>query len=278
MADTSQEEVSRVGALLNARRPASLKGWQDKSIGDENVRSYLLARTALLVPPGMKMTVRYRDTTDKVRRYDARFSGRGTAFFAGSAVPVTPDGYFLTASHCLEEAVPGVVAITRGGGLQSAASRIVWRGRESDGEPDLALLHAPLAPAASLTLTGLPGPEIGSMLFTAGFGSNGVPGIKAGISGGHVARLGAIHDRPAGAHWREIAHHAPTAWGDSGGPVIDESGRLLGITIELRGWRLFAKHSSLVWFYRGIAICPDAGWIQSLIDKDRAASRGKAVR
>jgi S1-C subfamily serine protease len=278
MAQTADEEVTRVGAILNARRPASLRDWRHKSIDGENVRGYVLSRTALLVPPNMTMTVRMQDSPDHVRRYDALFTGRGTVFFAGSAVPLTSDGYFLTASHCLDDAVPGIVAINGDGELRSATSRVVWRGHEREGDPDLALLHAPLAPVATLRLAGLPGPEKGSAVLTAGFGSHGFPDMRAGVSGGQVLHLGPIRVRPNGARWREIAHSAPTAQGDSGGPVIDAKGRLQAITTELRGWRVFMKKSDDLWFYRGIAMCPDAEWIQSLIDMDRAGGWKGAKR
>lgn len=268
----------RIGAILNARRPASLAHWRHKRIDGENVRGYVLARTALLVPPDMTMTVRMEESPAHIRRYDAMFTGRRRTFFAGSAVPLTDDGYFLTASHCLEDDVPGIVAISKDGELRAAPSRVVWVGREREGDPDLALLHAPLAPLATLPLAGLPGPPKGSPVLTAGFGSHGFPDMRAGVSGGEILHLGPVRARPNGALWREISHSAPTAQGDSGGPVIDERGRLRGITTELRGWRVFLKRTDDVWFYRGIAMCPDAVWIQSLIDKDRARSLRKKKR
>jgi hypothetical protein len=64
--------------------------------------------------------------------------------------------------------------------------------------------------------------------------------------------------------------------GDSGGPVVDESGRLLGVSsaILLDGYRELAGHPILRG-YRCQAYCADPDWIQDLIARDRARRNGR---
>ncbi|HWB06399.1 MAG TPA: serine protease [Verrucomicrobiales bacterium] len=273
LSDTVDQEKTMAGEVLNARRAASLRLWSHKTIGGEPVMGYTLARTALLLPSGMKMTLHETGRTGDVVRYDARFTGRSRTVFAGSAVAVAADGYFLTAAHCLDEGSPTLVTITRDGELRAVPSRIVWCGSEARGEPDLGLVHAPLTPGGTVSLTGLPARENGTLIFTGGFGSHGLPDVRAGGSGGRVVHIGRIQELPSGARWRELRHNAPLAPGDSGGPVIDERGRLLAINTEVRGTWNFLAQSPTLSFYRGVAVCPDSAWIQSLIDKDRLEMR-----
>ena len=52
---------------------------------------------------------------------------------------------------------------------------------------------------------------------------------------------------------------------------MDAQGRLLGVNTQIRGkWERLEKAVALT-NYTGVAVCPDAAWIQSLIARDRAA-------
>ena len=60
----------------------------------------------------------------------------------GSATPITPDGYFLTADHVLERMNGRNVFVLHGrnGQLTPMRARVVWRSKRSD----IALLHIPV--------------------------------------------------------------------------------------------------------------------------------------
>jgi hypothetical protein len=163
--------------------------------------------------------------------------------------------------------------------IRTVQTRIVWRGREEIGEPDLALIYAPLSSDEVFTMSGFPAPEKGAPVFTAGFGSRAASGLKAGASGGHVVNAGPVKESPSGARWRRITHNAPLAPGDSGGPLINEKGELLGINTELDGGSLvFLTRRPSLWFYKASAVSPDANWIRSLIEKDSAQHPGSRKR
>ncbi len=266
---TDENRIAAVSAL-NARRPGSLKHWEHTTFGKENALDYAYSRTALLLPAGMKMMMRAVENTGRLLSFTAIFTGTGSRWFAGSAVALTPDGYFLTASHCVETGACTLVSID-GVFLRSVQTRIVWRGREEIGEPDLALIYAPLSSDEVFTMSGFSAPEKGAAIFTAGFGSRAASGLKAGASGGHIVKAGPVKESPSGARWRRIIHNAPLAPGDSGGPLINEKGELLGINTELDGGSLvFVTRRPSLWFYKASAVSPDANWIRSLIEKDRA--------
>ena len=93
----------------------------------------------------------------------------------GSAVPISPDGYFITADHVLSRSEGRNVFVVHGqqGGLRATRARIVWRSASTD----LALLHIPVATPRYYTWTSpdrwLPA---------------GTPVIHSGIATGFQAR------------------------------------------------------------------------------------------
>ncbi|MGB1130663.1 MAG: hypothetical protein ACPG4K_11485, partial [Haloferula sp.] len=61
----------------------------------------------------------------------------------GSAIPIAPDGYFLTADHVLANAPDRrlFVILRKQGRLRATPARVVWRSSADD----VALVHAPVA-------------------------------------------------------------------------------------------------------------------------------------
>jgi S1-C subfamily serine protease len=138
----------------------------------------------------------------------------------GSATPITHDGYFLTADHVLATA-PGrnvFVIYGRGGDIVLSKARVVWRSAPDD----LAILHIPIstpfhyqwsAPDRWLT--------------------SGARVIHGGMATGLESEPGKLstdlspESRFTGN--RRFKIDIPLRPGDSGGPVIDASGKLIGI-------------------------------------------------
>ncbi|MCX6880476.1 MAG: serine protease [Verrucomicrobia bacterium] len=139
----------------------------------------------------------------------------------GSAVPITPDGYFLTADHVLAR-VGGernaFVIYRWEGRLMTAKARVVWRSASAD----LALLHVPHATPRYYRWTPpdqwLP---------------EGTRVIHGGIATGYKSPTGKLTSTLAPEHRFTLARRFKISIrlqpGDSGGPVVSASGGLIGI-------------------------------------------------
>jgi len=162
-------------------------------------------------------------TRDDVDRWVGnRFTGPDEPGDAdgGSAAPITADGYFLTADHVLANA-PGrniFVLYGRGGKLATHKARIVWRSRAAD----LALLHIDVATPYFYRWTPLE-QWLGS----------GHHVIHGGIATGFKSPVGRLRTplAPEGVFTgsRRFRIDIPLEPGDSGGPVLDAYGGLVGI-------------------------------------------------
>ncbi len=138
----------------------------------------------------------------------------------GSAAPITPDGYFLTADHVLTRSDSKNVFIIYGSGgrIVTSKARIVWRSFSDD----LALLHIPLKTPYHYNWTP---PD---QWLPSGHGI-----IHGGMATGHRTSPGKLRSplAPEGAFTsnRPFKIDIPLEPGDSGGPVVDAFGNLVGI-------------------------------------------------
>lgn len=136
---------------------------------------------------------------------------------AGSGVVIGADGVIVTNAHVVAGA--GDVRIRRSDGREVEA-----RVMSIDEASDLALLRAPAEGLRPLTLAEDAPPKEGARVFVLG---------NRGDTGTEVAwaRIGAHRHLRVGARplefWSEV--EAPIGPGDSGGALLDEAGRLIGI-------------------------------------------------
>lgn len=175
----------------------------------------------------------------------------------GSATPITPDGYFLTADHVLARMDGRYVFLLHGSGgrLVPMKARVVWR---SEGA-DLALLHIPAktpnyyrwtAPARWL--------PIGTGVIHGGIAT----GFKSGWG-----KLGtAIPPESPLSRTRTFKIDIPLQPGDSGGPVVDAYGNLVGINSAVE----FLVPMETAFFVDSEANRPNTRMIESVIRMDRA--------
>ncbi|MCX6850958.1 MAG: serine protease [Verrucomicrobia bacterium] len=261
----SARDMKRAVASLNARRHSSLKEWTQRKIGDGRALDYAALRWAVLFQSQKPLRVTLIKTaeTDTAKTFEIVTETKGV-LGKGMAVPVTADGYFLTASHCVNRPRLALVALASDGECHCVNPDIVWRGNEQKGEPDLALIHAALKPYRIHNLARFDGLKKGPPIFTCGNVSEKRPAIA--YSGGCVTSLGSVMTNPPGARWRLLEHTAAVTPGDSGGPVIEERGQVLGIITRAS----FDLGHDWMRNYRGISVAPDSAWIQSLIEKHRA--------
>ena len=143
---------------------------------------------------------------------------------SGTGWLVNDQGYVATNWHVVDEY--SQLVVLRGGTDESYNAELVWRGNS---ERDLALLRVP-------GLTGTPfklnteDPERGQTTYTAGF-----PGLADSFTGQRNTSISVyrgtvslVEDRTSGV--RMIQHDTRVNAGNSGGPLLDECGRVHGLT------------------------------------------------
>lgn len=181
----------------------------------------------------------------------------------GSATPVAADGYFLTADHVLARLGKGrhvFVIYCWKGTLVTAKARVVWRSARAD----LALLHAPLKTPYYYQWTP---PEQWVPV--------GTPVIHGGIATGFKPGSGKLLTSLTPEHrftWaRRFMIDIPLRPGDSGGPVVDARGDLIGINSAVE----FLVPIETAFFVDSEGSRPNTRMIENLIDKDRRRNSGK---
>jgi len=175
----------------------------------------------------------------------------------GSAVPISPDGYFITADHVLARSAGRNVFIIHGqqGGLKATKARIIWRSSSTD----LALVHIPVVTPNYYTWTAqdqwLPA---------------GTPVMHSGIATGFRSEPGKLVTSipPGRANSARFKHDIPLEPGDSGGAVIDAHGQLVGVNSAVE----FLVPLETAFFIESEANRPNVRALQRLIEADRRSN------
>ena len=180
----------------------------------------------------------------------------------GSAAPVSADGYFLTADHVLARMAGRNVFVIygQGGRLRPALARVVWRSESSD----LALLHIPVKT-----------PYFYQWSPPAKWLPAGTAVIHGGIATGFKSSDGKLGTSlaPEGAFTgtRKFKIDIPLQPGDSGGPVVDAYGQLVGINSAVE----FLVPMETPFFIDSEGNRPNVRMIETLIQNDRARNSGR---
>jgi S1-C subfamily serine protease len=142
---------------------------------------------------------------------------------SGSGVAITPDGYILTNSHVVQSATRLRVALTDG---RSVEASIVGQ----DPATDLALIHAHGAGVTHAALAGDNGARVGQLVIAMG----NPLGFHASVSTGVISALGrALRSQQGRLIESVIQHSAPLNPGNSGGPLLDSHGKIVGINTAI---------------------------------------------
>ncbi|MFA9476748.1 serine protease [Phycisphaerales bacterium AB-hyl4] len=210
--------------------------------------------------------------------------GSGT-YGQGLAVPLTADGYFLTAAHVVNLLPEPIYVMSwHTGEAVIAPVRVVWRGAEgdylADGVLDLAIIHAPLTLEVAAEWAVEEELQVETPL--VGMGGTGFwPPIA---SGGRLNEITTAVNREACAAgefvFRFIQHDVPIGHGDSGGPIMLADGRLVGITV--RGQTRLtttrrrvvgkSKRVERTLEHRNTVLRPEPDILMKLIESDRGSS------
>ncbi|MFN0129002.1 MAG: serine protease [Verrucomicrobiales bacterium] len=257
------EWETRTMRLLQGRKAASQAVVDGDFIANVPADRYVNARTPLLLGGDGRVTTRLSPNgRTAIVGWEIR-PGRGGEGGVSSATAITPDGYYLTASHAIGGARLQLVRPGRNG-PEVVRARVVWKGDPAQGGPDLALIHARGQDQFFFPLAEVPDRPGRTRVWTGGFGD-----IRQNQTRGWLRHVGAWQGAPDGSAWRILEHSAPLMRGDSGGPLVDRAGRVLGINTEF-----LVQPASLLGIdhlrvYRPTAVAPDPSWLQSLVKRDR---------
>ncbi len=149
---------------------------------------------------------------------EASASGKVVVGSVGSAFVVSPQGHFLTNNHVIEGCGQVYVAMPE--------DRIEAKALAQDPQNDLALLKVPGAMDVVATFRSAPTVRAGDSVVVVGFPLRGLGLIatQANITTGTVSALAGPQNDA-----RVLQITAPVQPGNSGGPLLDHSGNVIGI-------------------------------------------------
>jgi len=183
--------------------------------------------------------------------------GSGTGFF------VTEDGYLITNFHVVSGATSCMVK-TRVGKFPA---RVV----KSDEKNDLALLKV-IGTFPALPVGNSKEAKLGDPVFTIGFPNLDVQGVEPKLTRGDINSMAGIKDDP-----RHFQISVPVQPGNSGGPLVDASGNVVGVvTMRLGDWRTLKLTGALP---QNVNYAVKSSHVRDLVDAvPEAAKKLKVTR
>jgi S1-C subfamily serine protease len=198
------EETAALALIAASVRPGPPLPWELPTDGGlvrlvSETRSFLDADALALPPP---------DAAALPGSGPDAGSGTGTAFYVGPRTLVTAD-------HVV--AACGAVSLADGTPLELVAA---------DPELDIAALETAVPATRWLTLAAGARARLGQRVHAAGFPYYAIAGTSLHLTGGNVSALAGVDDDR-----RFFSFTAPVQPGNSGGPLIDAGGSVLGLVV-----------------------------------------------
>jgi S1-C subfamily serine protease len=142
---------------------------------------------------------------------------------AGSGFAITPDGYLLTNSHVVSNKHQIEATFINGERLKA---QVVGE----DASTDLAVIHVEASGLPYANLSQKPGLRVGQLVIAMG----NPFGFQNTVSTGVVSALGRVLRSQQGTLIENVIQHtAPLNPGNSGGPLLDSHGHVIGINTAI---------------------------------------------
>jgi S1-C subfamily serine protease/ATP-dependent 26S proteasome regulatory subunit len=189
----------------------------------ERAREAQAARIAPLIgSPGIDLDeLTLADIQSAIAGNNENPFGAKKGTFSGTGFFVTADGYVVTNAHVVEGCEDPKVVYGMG---EPVTAQVVAR----DAANDLALLKADLAPDHVASLRA--GVRIGEEIAAFGYPLQGTLSTGGNFTLGNVSALAGLRNDS-----RHIQISAPVQPGNSGGPVIDQCGNVIGVVVSYYG-------------------------------------------
>lgn len=259
--------TEQIIAHITSRRAPALAEWERKHGSMSHARRSAEYGSALVLVGAGPVEVR------GPHRISISFRD-GPTRRSGTATCLSDDGYYLTAAHLVSGVQPQdrVQVVFFGEQVTHVDARVVWIGDENYGM-DLAILQAPGLGATPLAWEHEDEIQLGVPMLSHGF-SNAQPRGTTPFTSGRIADVRTSRD-PEGRAWSLIISDIPLAPGDSGGPVVSEHGKLIGIGIG-GGWTCARGVFGVVFEVDlQTEVCrPSGEFIEGLVEADRRAHGG----
>lgn len=225
-------------------------------------------------PPSLKKKLELMGTrVSRIGKYHKR--GDWTVLDASNpsaAFCISPDGYYLTAAHCVSAKVGEFIPLwTPSQKLAHPIfARIVWKPTRST-DPDLAILQG-ARHAAHFTLADPSTLKAETAVAHLGFAWCD-PSLKAepwfSFGFGRIREMTPVTVRQDGSRVFHIKHDSPCWFGDSGGPLLTADDQVAGVITGARWW-ILPSMGRVGGPLRCSAVLPDPHWLQGILDQDRS--------
>jgi S1-C subfamily serine protease len=241
--------------ISERERAASFAAYSANTIDGQPIDLFLKQRTAILFSgfSGINAAaVGAQTLAIKFKQEPNR------AFEGGHAIAIEADGYFLTAAHCVNHSAINYLVYSDGQTAKIAIPRIVAK------ERDVAIIHVDAnLPKVFVwadqneMMAENPVIAVGNSEITFPFRNTGFLD-QICLAG----KIKSVSDSTDGM--KMIYSDLPGRDGDSGGPVVEQDGKLLGV------------HSGGITdrmeITTDVAIYPDPSWVARVIAQDRLSS------
>jgi hypothetical protein len=169
-------------------------------------------------PQSVDELSRFRDESGITDRARSRAKQQTTPSGAGSGFRVNTRGAFLTNHHVIE----GCTRVTVSFAGRSETATI----QAEDAGNDLALLDAPEVQGEAATFSASRRAALGQPVTVAGYPLQGLLAQGLNVTSGTVSALAGLGDDA-----RLLQLTAPVQPGNSGGPVLDQAGNVVGMMV-----------------------------------------------